>query len=85
MAYHLEARNPAGVAAASAELNLYFGGLSMSGTTYNWGWSFFRFSAVRAQESTNLVDWTTIRTYNTGFPRSDSKQSAQKFFRIVPQ
>lgn len=62
MAYQLEARNPAGVATASAEFNLYFGGLSLSGTTYIWGWSFFRQTSVRAQQSTNLVDWANVGT-----------------------
>jgi len=87
MAYQLEASNPAGVATASAEFNLYFGGLSFSATTYSWGWSFFRQTSVRAQQSTNLVDWANVGTFNSsyGFTLSDNKQSVQKFFRIVPQ
>ncbi len=87
MAFFVEARNGAGIATASAEINLYFGNLTANGANYNWGWNFFRPTSVYAQESTNLSDWSTIGTYtsNTGFSRNNTKQSAQKFFRIIPQ
>ncbi len=83
----IEARNAAGIAAASAEINLYFGNLSANGSSYNWGWSFFRQTSVIAQRSTNLVDWGNLVTFGNslGFSLNDNKQSAQKFFRIVPQ
>jgi hypothetical protein len=83
----VEARNAAGIATASAEINLYFGNLFANGASYNWGWSFFRQTSVLTQQSTNLVDWGNLGTYNNsfGFSLIDNKQSAQKFFRIVPQ
>lgn len=86
-AFFVEARNAAGVASASAEINLYFGNLTANGISYNWGWNFFRQTSVRAQQSTNLVDWANVGTFNnsSGFTLSDNKQSVQKFFRIVPQ
>jgi len=87
MALFVEARNAAGIASASAEINLYFGNLSANGAGYNWGWNFFRQTSVRTQQSTNLVDWSNLSLYNNsfGFTANDNKQSAQKFFRIVPQ
>lgn len=85
--YSIEARNAAGVATASAEINLYFGALTANGVSYNWGWNFFRQTTVRAQQSTNLTDWSNLGLYGNsfGFTASDNKQNAKKFFRIIPQ
>lgn len=85
--YFVTARNPVGVATAFAEINSYFGKLTANGANYNWGWSFFRQTSVIAQRSTNLVDWENLVTFGNslGFSLNDNKQSAQKFFRIVPQ
>jgi hypothetical protein len=86
-AYFIDVRNAAGVVMGSSEINVYFSNLSANGTSFSWGWSFFRASSVIAQQSTNLTDWTIVGSYGNalGFSRGENIQSPHKFFRIVPQ